>query len=106
MTDRPLRVAIWTAVSSKPQAADDKTSLAEQERRGREFAAANPRKPVMALRHRRASTNGRWSSSATLPDVLARQHRLQESRRVLGHPVHNPRLHTRRVRAAVPQQVG
>ena len=38
MTDRPLRIAIWTAVSSKPQATSDKTSLPEQEQRGREFA--------------------------------------------------------------------
>ena len=36
----PLRIAIWCAVSSKPQAADDKTSLQDQEAAGRKFAAA------------------------------------------------------------------
>jgi len=36
---RPLRVAIWCAVSSKPQAAEDKDSLTDQERRGRAWAA-------------------------------------------------------------------
>lgn len=35
----PLRVAVWCAVSSKPQAAQDKTSLKDQERAGRDFAA-------------------------------------------------------------------
>ncbi len=38
--DQPLRIGIWCAVSSKAQAADDKISLDEQERLGREFAAA------------------------------------------------------------------
>ena len=33
------RVAIWAAVSSKPQAADDKTSLQDQEDLGRQYAA-------------------------------------------------------------------
>jgi DNA invertase Pin-like site-specific DNA recombinase len=37
---RPPRVAIWCAVSSKAQAADDKISLDDQERAGREFADA------------------------------------------------------------------
>lgn len=37
-TDRPLRVAIWSAVSSKPQA--EKTSLSDQEEAGRRFAAS------------------------------------------------------------------
>jgi len=37
--DRPLRIAIWCAVSSKPQAAHDKDSLADQERQGRAWAA-------------------------------------------------------------------
>ena len=32
------RVAIWAAVSSKPQAADDKTSLQDQENLGRQYA--------------------------------------------------------------------
>ena len=32
------RVAIWAAVSSKPQAAEDKTSLADQEHLGRQYA--------------------------------------------------------------------
>lgn len=32
------RVAIWAAVSSKPQAADDKTSLQDQEDLGRQYA--------------------------------------------------------------------
>ena len=31
------RVAIWAAVSSKPQAAEDKTSLDDQENLGRQF---------------------------------------------------------------------
>jgi DNA invertase Pin-like site-specific DNA recombinase len=35
-----LRIAIWAAVSSKPQAAQDKTSLADQEQAGRQFATA------------------------------------------------------------------
>jgi len=35
-----LRIAIWCAVSSKPQAGADKTSLADQEQAGRTFAAA------------------------------------------------------------------
>jgi hypothetical protein len=37
---RPYRVAIWCAVSSKVQAADDKVSLDAQEQAGREFAEA------------------------------------------------------------------
>lgn len=36
----PLRVAVWAAVSTAEQATPDKTSLAEQERLGREFAGA------------------------------------------------------------------
>jgi len=40
MTDRPLRVALWCAVSSRPQAADDKTSLDDQLSAGEQFAAA------------------------------------------------------------------
>jgi len=36
----PLRVALWCAVSSKPQAADDKSSLQDQEAAGRKFATA------------------------------------------------------------------
>jgi len=39
-TDQPLRIAVWCAVSSKPQAAQDKTSLPDQEAAGRKFAAA------------------------------------------------------------------
>jgi len=39
-TGQPLRLAIWAAVSSKPQAAGDKTSLADQEAAGRKLAAA------------------------------------------------------------------
>lgn len=40
MTDNThRRVAIWCAVSSKPQAAEDKVSLDDQERQGREYAA-------------------------------------------------------------------
>ena len=39
-TDRPLRVGIWTAVSSREQAADDKASLPDQEQAGRDLAAA------------------------------------------------------------------
>ena len=35
-----LRIALWCAVSSKPQAANNKTSLADQEQAGRTFAAA------------------------------------------------------------------
>ncbi len=38
--ERPPRVAIWCAVSSKPQAADDKISLEYQEQTGRQFARA------------------------------------------------------------------
>lgn len=38
MPDRPLRVAIWCAVSSPSQAADDKASLPDQEAAGRRFA--------------------------------------------------------------------
>lgn len=38
--DRAWRVGLWCAVSSKPQAADDRVSLQEQERIGREFAAS------------------------------------------------------------------
>lgn len=37
---RPLRVGVWAAVSSRKQAADDKVSLPDQERQGREFADA------------------------------------------------------------------
>ena len=40
MADRPLRVALWCAVSSRPQAADDKTSLDDQRQAGEQFAAA------------------------------------------------------------------
>ena len=37
--DTPVpRIAIWAAVSSKPQAAEDKASLRDQERAGREYA--------------------------------------------------------------------
>ncbi|NIV30269.1 MAG: recombinase family protein, partial [Anaerolineae bacterium] len=39
MTDQAWRVGIWCAVSSKPQAAEDKSSLQDQERAGRRFAA-------------------------------------------------------------------
>jgi len=39
MGDRPRRILIWAAVSSAPQAADDKTSLSDQEQAGRDFAA-------------------------------------------------------------------
>jgi hypothetical protein len=38
--DRPLRVAVWAAVSSPPQADDDKTSLPRHKGRGREFLQA------------------------------------------------------------------
>ena len=38
MDTQPPRVAIWCAVSSKPQAAEDKASLRDQERAGREYA--------------------------------------------------------------------
>lgn len=37
---RPLRIGIWCAVSSRPQAAPDKTSLEDQEQQGRDFAQA------------------------------------------------------------------
>ena len=37
-TTNHRRVAIWAAVSSKPQAAEDKVSLDDQERKGREYA--------------------------------------------------------------------
>jgi site-specific DNA recombinase len=37
--DMPPRIAIWCAVSSKPQAAEDKESLRDQERTGRDYAA-------------------------------------------------------------------
>ena len=40
MPDRPLRVALWCAVSSRPQASDDKTSLDDQRQAGEQFAAA------------------------------------------------------------------
>ena len=40
MAEHPWRIGIWAAVSSKAQAADDKVSLDEQERLGREFAAS------------------------------------------------------------------
>jgi len=40
MSDRPLRVALWCAVSSRPQASDDKTSLDDQRIAGEQFAAA------------------------------------------------------------------
>jgi hypothetical protein len=40
MHDAHLRVAIWCAVSSKPQASEDKISLQDQEAAGRESAAA------------------------------------------------------------------
>lgn len=40
MPDRPLRVALWCAVSSRPQAADEKTSLDDQRSAGEQFAAA------------------------------------------------------------------
>jgi len=40
MADRPLRVALWRAVSSRPQAAGDKTSLDDQRQAGEQFAAA------------------------------------------------------------------
>lgn len=36
----PLRIGVWCAVSSQAQAAEDKISLEEQERSGREFAEA------------------------------------------------------------------
>lgn len=38
MDTPPPRIAIWAAVSSKPQAAEDKASLRDQERAGREYA--------------------------------------------------------------------
>ena len=40
MITPPPRIAIWTAVSSKPQAGPDKTSLQDQEAAGRQFAEA------------------------------------------------------------------
>ncbi len=40
MADSPLRVAVWCAVSSIGQAAEDKISLPEQEAAGRAFAQA------------------------------------------------------------------
>lgn len=36
----PWRIGVWAAVSSQAQASDDKISLDEQERQGREFAAS------------------------------------------------------------------
>ena len=39
-TPPPPRIAIWTAVSSKPQAGPDKTSLQDQEAAGRQLAQA------------------------------------------------------------------
>ena len=38
MSEPPRRVGVWCAVSSKPQAADDKSSLQDQEDAGRRFA--------------------------------------------------------------------
>ena len=38
MSDRPLRVGIWAAVSSKRQAEDDKVSLEDQEKAGTAWA--------------------------------------------------------------------
>lgn len=38
--DRPLRIGLWCAVSSRAQAAEDKISLEDQERQGHEFAQA------------------------------------------------------------------
>ena len=35
-----MRVGVWCAVSSRPQAKEEKTSLADQEKAGREFADA------------------------------------------------------------------
>lgn len=40
MTDRPVRYAIWAAVSTERQAAEDKISLADQEERCRKSAQA------------------------------------------------------------------
>lgn len=45
----PLKVVLWTAVSSRQQAADDKISLAEQERMGREWAAQNDGEVIEVL---------------------------------------------------------
>ncbi|MFN3077425.1 MAG: recombinase family protein [Alphaproteobacteria bacterium] len=48
MTDRPLRIGLWLAVSSQPQAAADKSSLDDQEQAGRRFAAGLG-SPVIAV---------------------------------------------------------
>ena len=43
MSDTP-RIIIWAAVSSKPQASEDKSSLQVQERDGREYDHAKESK--------------------------------------------------------------
>jgi hypothetical protein len=66
----PLRVAIWAAVSSKPQASEDKTSLQDQEAAGREFAAALGAQAVAV--YQVAHTPGWCRPTKTAPATLAR----------------------------------
>ena len=47
---KPLRVAVWAAVSSREQAEDDKDSLPSQEREGRAWAEAAGGQVVAAYR--------------------------------------------------------
>ncbi len=48
--DRPLRIGIWAAVSSKEQATEDKASLQDQERLGRAFSQELGAEVVAAYR--------------------------------------------------------
>jgi len=64
-TTKPLRAVIWSAVSSEEQARDDKISLAEQERLGREWAAAQGGTVIAHL-----SVPGHPRSEADLIDSL------------------------------------
>jgi hypothetical protein len=46
-----LRVGLWLAVSSEAQAKEDKISLQEQERVGREWVAAQPNAQIVKVFH-------------------------------------------------------
>ena len=54
--DKPYRVAIWCAVSSKVQAADDKVSLEAQEQAGRDWV--EEQEQTAGQRRRRPSPGG------------------------------------------------
>ena len=63
MTDRRWRVGIWCAVSSKPQATEDKSSLQDQEAAGRRFAATVGEAVAVYLVPGHSRTMWRWEEA-------------------------------------------